>query len=79
MRQCEAMEQLRKKEWMEKEILLDQVIKNEISWHERRQEVLKELADRPDAEESKYEVKTYFLRLMGVDPVRKLYSYRHLD
>jgi hypothetical protein len=39
-RQCEAMEDTRKKEWMEKEVLLDQVISNEASWHQRREKVL---------------------------------------
>lgn len=39
-REVEVMEEIRKKEWKEKEVLLEQVIKNEIDWHERRQEVL---------------------------------------
>ena len=52
-RSCEVMEELRRKEWLEKEVLLDQVIKNEISWHERRREVLAGLADIPTAEEIK--------------------------
>jgi hypothetical protein len=50
-RQCEAMEELRKKEWLEKEVLLDQVIRNEVDWHERRKEVLAGLAKLPSAEE----------------------------
>jgi hypothetical protein len=50
---CEVMEELRRKEWLEKEVLLDQVIKNEISWHERRREVLAGLADIPTAKEIK--------------------------
>jgi hypothetical protein len=39
-RECEMAEAIRKKEWTEKEILLDQVIKNELDWYERRQVVL---------------------------------------
>ena len=50
-RECEVIEEIRKKEWLEKEILLDQVIKNEISWHERRQEVLGGVSRIPTAEE----------------------------
>jgi hypothetical protein len=49
-RSCEMLEELRKKEWLEKEILLDQVMKNEISWHERRREVLAGIAELPTAE-----------------------------
>jgi hypothetical protein len=41
--QCEELEELRKKEWLDKEVLLDQVIRNEVSWNERRQEVLRVL------------------------------------
>jgi hypothetical protein len=52
-RQCEMMEELRKKEWLEKEILLDQTMKNEISWHIRRSEVLAGRADLPTADEIK--------------------------
>jgi hypothetical protein len=46
-KQCEAMEELRHKEWLEKEVLLDQVISNEIDWHQRRQEVLAGMAQLP--------------------------------
>jgi hypothetical protein len=42
-RQCEELEELRRKEWLDKEILLDQVIRNEVAWNERRQEVLRAL------------------------------------
>lgn len=52
-RQCEMMEEMRKKEWLEKEILLDQTMKNEISWHVRRSEVLAGRADLPTADEIK--------------------------
>lgn len=52
-RQCEMLEDLRKKEWLEKEILLDQTMKNEISWHIRRKEVLTGRAELPTADEIK--------------------------
>jgi hypothetical protein len=52
-RQVEVLEELRKKEWLEKEILLDQVIRSEVDWHERRKEVLAGLAKLPSAEEIK--------------------------
>jgi hypothetical protein len=49
--QSEAYEQLRRKEWAEKEVLLDQVINNEISYHERRAKVLAGAAKIPTADE----------------------------
>jgi hypothetical protein len=52
-RQCEAMEDIRKKEWIEKEVLLDQVIHNETTWHQRREEVLKGMASLPSADQIK--------------------------
>ena len=52
-RQSEVLEELRKKEWLEKEVLLDQVIRSEVDWHERRKEVLAGLAKLPSAEEIK--------------------------
>jgi hypothetical protein len=52
-RQSEALEELRKKEWTEKEVLLDQVIRGEVDWHDRRKEVLAGLAMLPSAEEIK--------------------------
>jgi len=52
-RQCEMLEELRKKEWLEKEILLDQTMKNEISWHVRRSEVLAGRAELPTADQLK--------------------------
>ena len=52
-RQCEMIEELRKKEWLEKEILLDQTMKNEISWHVRRSEVLAGRAEIPTGDELK--------------------------
>lgn len=47
-RDCEMVEAIREKEWVEKELLLDQVIKNEIDWHKRRDMVL---ASLPSAQE----------------------------
>jgi hypothetical protein len=38
--QIDMMEKLRRQEWLEKELLLDQVIKNEHDWQERRRAVL---------------------------------------
>lgn len=35
-RQCDALEELRKREWLEKELLLDQAIQGEKDYHERR-------------------------------------------
>ncbi|KAB8291142.1 hypothetical protein EYC80_009830 [Monilinia laxa] len=49
-KQCELMEELRKKEWMEKEVLLDHVIERELDWNERRKEVLAGLAKLPMGE-----------------------------
>ncbi len=50
---AEMMEELRKKEWLEKEILLDQALKTEIDWHERRRLVLAGSAEIPSAQEIK--------------------------
>jgi hypothetical protein len=47
-RECEMVEAIREKEWVEKEILLDQVIKNELDYHARREMVL---ATQPTADE----------------------------
>jgi len=55
-RECEVMEEVRKKEWLEKEILLDQVIKNEIDWFERRKLVL---ATQPTVEDLKAQTFTH--------------------
>lgn len=52
-RQSEAMEEVRKKEWLEKEVLLDRVIRSEVDWHDRRKEVLAGLVRLPSAEEIK--------------------------
>lgn len=42
-RECEVVEAIRRREWLEKEVLLDQVIKNEVDWHARRDVVLQSL------------------------------------
>ena len=47
-RELEVTEAILQKEWVEKEIILDQVIKGESDWHKRREEVL---ATVPTAEE----------------------------
>ncbi|KAF8865468.1 hypothetical protein BDZ45DRAFT_580266 [Acephala macrosclerotiorum] len=47
---AEMMEELRKKEWLEKEILLDQALKTELDWHERRRLVMAGSAEIPSAE-----------------------------
>lgn len=47
-RELEVTEAILQKEWVEKEIILDQVIKGENDWHKRREEVL---ATVPTAEE----------------------------
>jgi hypothetical protein len=38
--ECKQWEELYKQEWLEKEVLLDQMVKSEQSWHKRRQAVL---------------------------------------
>ncbi|KAL2023241.1 hypothetical protein VTK56DRAFT_3364 [Thermocarpiscus australiensis] len=43
--ECKAWEELYKQEWLEKEVLLDQVVQNEQAWHRRRQAVLSKAAD----------------------------------
>jgi len=43
--ECKAWEDLYKKEWLEKQVLLDQVIKSEADWYERRNAVLSGAAD----------------------------------
>lgn len=44
---CEALEELRKKEWLDKEILLDQALKTDINWQKRRQIILAQRSDDP--------------------------------
>lgn len=50
-REYEMIEGIRRKEWEEKEVLLDQVIKNEIDWHERRRLVIAALPPAPSSAE----------------------------
>lgn len=42
-RECEVLEAVRKKEWLEKELLLEQVVKNEVDWQARRQVAVAEV------------------------------------
>ena len=39
-KECKDWEDVYYKEWLEKEVLLSQVIKSEVDWHERRQAIL---------------------------------------
>lgn len=39
-KECKEWEEYYYKEWLEKEVLLAQVIKSEVDWHERRQAIL---------------------------------------
>lgn len=55
LRECDMVEEIRKKEWAEKEVLLDQVINNEMDWHERRKLVL---ATQPSAADIKAQILT---------------------
>lgn len=57
-RQHEAMEEQRKQEWVEKEILLDQVINNESAWHQRREKVLADMALLPSVDQLKAAART---------------------
>jgi hypothetical protein len=38
--ECKRWEELYKREWLEKEVLLDQVVQSEQAWHRRRQAIL---------------------------------------
>lgn len=44
-KECKRWEELYKQEWLEKEVLLDQVVQSELGWHKRRSEVLSGTAD----------------------------------
>ncbi|CAD6506253.1 BgTH12-07180 [Blumeria graminis f. sp. triticale] len=44
-RSCEVLEELRKKEWLDKEVLLDQTLKTDLDWQERRRIVLAQHSD----------------------------------
>lgn len=43
--ECKQWEELYKREWLEKEVLLDQAVRSEQAWQERRQAVLSGAAD----------------------------------
>ncbi len=43
--ECTQWEELYKREWLEKEVLLDQVVRSEQAWRERREAVLSGAAD----------------------------------
>ncbi|KAK3341687.1 hypothetical protein B0T25DRAFT_350237 [Lasiosphaeria hispida] len=43
--ECKMWEELYKQEWLEKEVLLDQMVKSEQAWHERRGQVLAGIAN----------------------------------
>ncbi|KAL2260724.1 hypothetical protein VTK26DRAFT_5206 [Humicola hyalothermophila] len=43
--ECRQWEELYKQEWLEKEVLLDQVVQSEQAWHRRRKAVLSGAAD----------------------------------
>ncbi|GAB1310519.1 INO80 complex subunit 1 [Madurella fahalii] len=43
--ECQRWEELYKREWLEKEVLLEQMIRSEEEWHRRRQAVLSGAAD----------------------------------
>jgi hypothetical protein len=45
MKECKDWEDVYYKEWLEKEVLLSQVVKSEVDWHERRQAILTGAAD----------------------------------
>ncbi|KAK7402663.1 hypothetical protein QQX98_011571 [Neonectria punicea] len=44
-KECKEWEDIYYKEWLEKEVLLSQVIKSEVDWHDRRQAILSGAAD----------------------------------
>ncbi|PFH61145.1 hypothetical protein XA68_18095 [Ophiocordyceps unilateralis] len=44
-KECREWEERYYREWLEKEVLLSQVIKSEVDWHERRQAILSGTAD----------------------------------
>ncbi|KAK1768364.1 putative zinc finger protein [Phialemonium atrogriseum] len=44
-KECKKWEALYKKEWLEKEVLLDQVVQSELGWHKRRRAVLSGAVD----------------------------------
>lgn len=44
-KECKDWEEIYYKEWLEKEVLLSQVIETEVDWHERRQAILSGIAN----------------------------------
>ena len=44
-KECKDWEEVYYKQWLEKEVLLSQVIESEVDWHERRQAILSGAAD----------------------------------
>jgi hypothetical protein len=44
-KECKKWEESYHKEWLEKEVLLGQVVKSEVDWHERREAILSGVAD----------------------------------
>lgn len=44
-KECKEWEDVYYKEWLEKEVLLSQVIKSEVDWHDRRKAILDGTAD----------------------------------
>ena len=44
-KECKKLEEEYRKEWLEKEVLLGQVVKSEVDWHERREAILSGVAD----------------------------------
>lgn len=44
-KECKEWEEVYYKEWLEKEVLLSQVIKSEVDWHDRRNAILDGTAD----------------------------------
>lgn len=44
-KECKELEEVYYNEWLEKEVLLTQVIKSEVDWHERRDAILSGVAD----------------------------------
>ena len=72
-KQCEEIERLRRKEWLDKEVLLDQVISHEVSWHARREEILRQMGpsilDRLNLQEESES--QYFRRVAQGIPERR--------
>lgn len=76
--QCEQLEELRKKEWLDKEVLLDQVIGNEVRWNERRQAVLRTLAPTLTGKKEESELQYFRLVAAGIPERRVLTRPKNL-